>query len=101
MSKLKLYKDWPGPRGIMHAGEYDIPRVISLAHAKCARADGAGEIITDAQEVAPPPSAAGGVAPASATFQPETKENPSERAPAGKTTGGRQPGKRGAGSPAS
>lgn len=98
MPKLKLHKDWPGPRGIMHAGEYDIPRVISLAHAKCARADGAGEIVeTVVTEVAPPP--------ASATFQPETKENPSERAPsggsAGKTAGGRQPGKRGAGSPAS
>lgn len=94
MSKLKLHKDWPGPRGIMHAGEYDIPRVISLAHAKCARADGAGEII---MEVAPPPASAT-FQPASANpFTPETKENPSERAPAGR----RQPGKRGAGSPAS
>lgn len=91
MQKLKLYKDWAGPRGIMHAGEYDIPRAISLTHAKCARADQAGDIIEVTE----------GPAPASATFQPETKENPREQPPAGKTAGGRQPAKRGAGSPAS
>ncbi|HVQ43780.1 MAG TPA: hypothetical protein VMT30_02345 [Candidatus Saccharimonadia bacterium] len=46
--KLILKKDWIGPKGVLYAGEYAIPRKISLAHAKCARADGAGEIERDA-----------------------------------------------------
>ncbi len=94
MVKLKLLKDWAGPKGIMHAGEYDIPRQISLTHAKAARFDMAGEIVET--EAAASATFPGG---ASANFLPETKENPRERAPA--PAGGRQPGKRGKGSPAS
>ena len=46
MSKsLKLTTNWQAKSGLMQPGEYRIPGEISLAFAKCAVADGAGEIV--------------------------------------------------------
>lgn len=44
MAKLAITKDWAGPKGTMKAGSYEIPREISMTHAKCCVADGNGEI---------------------------------------------------------
>jgi len=74
--KLILKKDWIGPKGVLYAGEYAIPRKISLAHAKCARADGAGEIERDASPVVEAAVAAPTVFP-----EFEHKEQPAAASP--------------------
>lgn len=48
MAKLVIRAPWPGPRGMIPPGEYAIPGQISMTHAKCARADGKGEILREA-----------------------------------------------------
>jgi len=45
MKTLKLAKPWRAPKSILPPGEYRIPGDVSLAHAKCARSDGCGEIV--------------------------------------------------------
>jgi len=45
MKKLKITKAWPSGNGLMQPGEYRIPGDVSLSHAKCAQADGCGEIV--------------------------------------------------------
>lgn len=45
MQKLRLTKAWPAPKTVMQPGEYFIPDDISRTLAKCAVADGAGEIV--------------------------------------------------------
>lgn len=45
MAVLRLHREWPGPKGMMKPGDYAIPAEISRIHAKCARIDGAGEIV--------------------------------------------------------
>jgi hypothetical protein len=78
--RLILKKDWIGPKGVLYAGAYDIPRKISLAHAKCARADGAGEIERDAS---PAPLEAAVAAPtAFPEFEHKEQPAPAASAPA-------------------
>jgi hypothetical protein len=48
MKTLTLTRDWDSPRGLLPAGSYSIPADISLTLAKCARADGSGEIVEGA-----------------------------------------------------
>jgi hypothetical protein len=48
MKALRLTKEWHSPTGILRPGEYAIPKGISMTLARCARADGAGEIIAAA-----------------------------------------------------
>jgi|GEM_PF-3942384 len=96
MAKLILKKDWPGLRGMMKPGEYTIPGDISLSHARCARADGAGEIVADSESATPlPPSEK----PQGGRFPPESKEQPREKKPAPANILPPR-GKRGKGSPA-
>lgn len=45
MKTLRITKPWPTAKGFTPPGEYRIPADVSLAHAKCARADGYGEIV--------------------------------------------------------
>jgi hypothetical protein len=45
MKTLKLSKPWPSGKGLMQPGDYRIPADINLTLARCARADGAGEIV--------------------------------------------------------
>lgn len=54
--KLILKRDWIGPKGVMYAGEYSVPRQISKAHARCAQADGAGVFVRDATPASPIPT---------------------------------------------
>jgi hypothetical protein len=48
MKTLKLTRDWDSPGGLLPAGSYAIPADISMMLAKCARADGSGEIVEGA-----------------------------------------------------
>ena len=51
---------WGGPNGDLEPGDYSIPGEIALVHAKCARADGAGEIIARGNFPEPPANAGKG-----------------------------------------
>jgi hypothetical protein len=53
MKTLKLNKPWSVSKQILQPGDYCIPADISMTHAKCAQADGAGEIVETASFPAP------------------------------------------------
>lgn len=59
MSTLRLTKEWRSSRGVLQAGDYAIPKAITMTEARCARADGAGEIIAAASFLDTPIDAAG------------------------------------------
>jgi len=47
MQTLKLNRRWDSGKGVLEPGEYRIPVQITHTLAKCASADGAGEIVTE------------------------------------------------------
>jgi hypothetical protein len=69
MKKLKLTRAWSMGSGLLQPGEYAIPAQVSMTVARCARADGAGTIVTTPPARKPPRAA--------------KSEPVSERAPAG------------------
>jgi hypothetical protein len=38
--KLRIFKPFPGPKGTLPTGDYDVPGQITRTHARCAIADG-------------------------------------------------------------
>jgi hypothetical protein len=100
MKTLRITKPWPTAKGFTQPGEYRIPADVSLAHAKCAKADGYGEIVEAAsfrkrgrppRKSAAPENKAGKPAPENKA-EVEPMRSGSQRAEPDAASGGEDPG---------